>query len=58
MCKHVYHEVVEGSYYDKNLECRTVKVKRACIFCGRKEREVTYVKDPPSSYWLSRRKNK
>lgn len=32
MCKHSYFETVEDQYYDKRLMCRTLKIKRACIF--------------------------
>nr|DAP11591.1 MAG TPA: ATP-dependent Clp protease ATP-binding subunit [Caudoviricetes sp.] len=47
MCRHSYCEIVEDQYCDKRLMYRTLKIKRTCIFCGRTEREVRHVKDPP-----------
>lgn len=47
MCVHAYVEQPRSSYYDNKLECRTLKIIRTCIFCGKTEREVIYVKDPP-----------
>ncbi len=47
MCVHAYIEQVHSSYYDSKLDCRTLKIKRTCIFCGKTESEVIHVKDPP-----------
>ena len=47
MCRHIYTESIEKSYYDHNLQCRAEKRVRTCILCGKTEKETIYVKDPP-----------
>lgn len=47
MCRHAFNEKVQSLYFDNKLNCRTLKIERTCIFCGKTEREVTHVKDPP-----------
>ena len=47
MCRHVYTESIDKSYYDHNLQCRAEKRVRTCILCGKTEKETIYVKDPP-----------
>lgn len=47
MSVHAYVEQIQSFYYDRKLECRTLKIERTCIFCGKTEREVMHVKDPP-----------
>ncbi|MSS23430.1 hypothetical protein FYJ36_14245 [[Clostridium] innocuum] len=46
-CQHAYAEMIQDEYCDNRLKCRTQKIQRTCIFCGKTEREVTYMKDPP-----------
>lgn len=47
MCRHAFNEKVQSLYFDNKLNCRTLKIERTCIFCGKTEREVMHVKDPP-----------
>lgn len=47
MCKHIYTESIEKSYYDHNLQCKAERRVRTCIFCGKTDKETVYMKDPP-----------
>lgn len=47
MCRHVYTESIEKSYYDHNLQCKAERRVRTCIFCGKTDKETVYMKDPP-----------
>lgn len=46
-CSHVWTEKIVKKQYNKNFRCIEQVRKRTCFFCGKKEREVVYVKDPP-----------
>ena len=47
MCNHIWREYIKSVYFDKNNQCRTEIRIRTCIFCGKKEKELIRVKDPP-----------
>ncbi len=50
MEKHCNHAYVQRckSYCDKNLECRVMKIRDTCIFCGKElEERVSYMNDLP-----------
>lgn len=47
MCKHAYTFRILDKYYDRRLECNVEVREQRCIFCGKKETEKAYQRDPP-----------
>lgn len=45
--EHIYTFVVLDKYYDRKMECNVEVREQRCIFCGKKETEKAYLRDPP-----------
>lgn len=47
MCKHVWNEqIISQEWHFKN-QCWKQVIEKTCFFCGKKEREIVHMKDPP-----------
>lgn len=47
MCRHIFNEYIKRDFYDKAKDCRVELIYNTCIFCGKTEKFMIHVKDPP-----------